>query len=42
MMELLKIGSASMQRRLQKLAKRRKRRRDEMAEAVAAMRRKGR
>mmetsp|Transcript_34489 Transcript_34489/g.80083 ORF Transcript_34489/g.80083 Transcript_34489/m.80083 type:complete len:113 (+) Transcript_34489:98-436(+) len=48
MIELLKIGSASTQKRALKLAKRRlgthkrgKRKRDEMAEAVAAMRRKG-
>lgn len=48
MIELLKIGSASMQKRALKLAKRRlgtqkrgKRRRDEIAGAAGAMRRKG-
>mmetsp|Transcript_19346 Transcript_19346/g.57964 ORF Transcript_19346/g.57964 Transcript_19346/m.57964 type:complete len:113 (-) Transcript_19346:38-376(-) len=46
--ELLKIGSASTQKRALKLAKRRlgthkrgKKKREEMSEAVAAMRRKG-
>merc|ERR1712194_623709 len=46
--ELLKIGSASTQKRALKLAKRRlgthrrgKKKREEMADAVAAMRRKG-
>mmetsp|Transcript_103974 Transcript_103974/g.300762 ORF Transcript_103974/g.300762 Transcript_103974/m.300762 type:complete len:114 (+) Transcript_103974:75-416(+) len=48
MIELLKIGSASTQKRALKLAKRRlgthkrgKKKREEMSEAVAAMRRKG-